>query len=377
MNQHTARAWREIDLSALIHNAQVLQSALTPGCSIMAVVKADGYGHGALACAQALSRSGVTAFAVACLAEGIALRRGGITGTILILGYTPPELAAQLARWNLIQTLADEAHAQALSARGIPIQVHLALDTGMHRLGVPTDYTAAVERIFRLPNLQIRGVFSHLCVSDSTAPESISYTHRQLKSFYGILDWMRNRGLDPGVVHIQASYGIWNLPPQPCAWARAGIALYGVQSCIQSVIYPLPLRPVLSLRARVASVRELPAGARAGYGLAFQAKRNTRLATISIGYADGLPRSLTQQGGQVLIAGYRCPMVGRMCMDQLLADVTDAPTVLSGDTATLIGQDGTQELRAEEVAEHCGTITNELLSRLGPRLPFVFSGMPE
>lgn len=365
------RAWRELDRGALVHNAQVLQDALAPGCRLMAVVKADAYGHGAVPVARCLQKAGVNAFAVACLAEGIRLRKAGIRGTILILGYTPAGEVPLLRRWRLTQMVADEAHGQALAGAGGRVRVHLALDTGMRRLGVPAEDHNAIARLYRLRNLNIQGVFSHLCVSDSLEPENTAYTQRQLNAFYNALDWMRSQGLDPGKVHIQASYGIWDLPPQPCAYARAGIALYGVQSAPGPVRRDLDLRPVLSLRARVASVRTLAPGECAGYGLAFHARRETKLAVVTIGYADGLPRCLPQQGGRVLLLGQFCPMVGRMCMDQLLVDVTDVPGVRPGDVATLLGAEGGNILQAEELATRCGTITNELLSRLGPRLELV------
>ena len=365
------RAWRELDRGALVHNAQVLQDALAPGCRLMAVVKADAYGHGAVPVARCLQKAGVNAFAVACLAEGIRLRKAGIRGTILILGYTPAGEVPLLRRWRLTQMVADEAHGQALAGAGGRVRVHLALDTGMRRLGVPAEDHNAIARLYRLRNLDIQGVFSHLCVSDSLEPEDGAYTRGQLALFYNTLDWMRSQGLDPGKVHIQASYGVWNLPPQPCAYARAGIALYGVQSAPGPVLHSLDLRPVLSLRARVASVRTLTPGEGAGYGLAFHAQRETRLAAVTIGYADGLPRCLPQQGGRVLLRGQFCPMVGRMCMDQLLVDVTDVPGVRPGDVATLLGAEGGNILQAEELATRCGTITNELLSRLGPRLELV------
>ena len=362
------RAWKELDLDALRHNARTLRSALSPGCTLMAVVKADGYGHGAVPVARCLRRDGVRAFGVACLAEGIALRKAGVLGTILILGYTPPREVPLLRRWHLTQTVADEAHGRALAAQGGLVRVHLALDTGMHRLGLPAGDCSAIARMYRLKNLRIDGVFSHLCVSDSLKKEDMDATLEQLTLFYDTLDWMHTQNLSPGRVHIQASYGVLNLPPQPCAWARAGIALYGVYSSLSPVQRRLDLKPVLSLRARVASVRTLRPGERAGYGLAFQARQETRLAVVTIGYADGLPRQLPQQGGRVLIRGAFCPMAGRMCMDQLLVDVTALPDVQAGDVVTLIGRDGAQELRAEELAARCGTITNELLSRLGRRL---------
>lgn len=363
-----ARAWREIDAGALAHNASALQEALPEGCALMAVVKAGAYGHGAVQTARCLWKAGVRAYAVACLSEGIALRRAGIRGIILILGYTPAEEARALRRWRLTQTVADLPHGRALAAQKQRIHVHLALDTGMRRLGIPAESRDAIAELYRLPGLSIDGVFSHLAVSDSLDGDSIAYTENQLQRFYAAVSWMRTAGLNPGKIHIQASYGLWNLPEQPCQYARAGIALYGVQSEYGETRRDLNLQPVLSLRARVASVRTLYEGETAGYGRAFRAGRETRLASITIGYADGLPRDLPQRGGEVLIHGRRCPMAGRMCMDQLLADVTDAGTVSPGDIVTLIGRDGGEAITAETLAGQCGTITNELLSRLGGRL---------
>ncbi len=367
-----SRAWRETSLNAVSHNAAVLRRALNPGCRLMAVVKADAYGHGAVKISRLLEKQGVDAFAVACLSEGVDLRRHGVRGSILILGYTPPEQAELISRWNLTQTVVDETHALALSAQGSQLDVHLALDTGMHRLGIPEQDRQAIGRVYRLPNLNVRGVFSHLCVSDGRTPEAIAYTRQQLFRFYDAVDWMRQSGYEPGAVHIQASYGILNLPAQPCSYARAGIALYGVCSDTQRPAYPLYLHPVLSLRSRIVSLRVLSAGEAAGYGLAFRAIRRTRLAAVSIGYADGLPRELSQRGGQALVHGRLCPMVGRMCMDQLLLDVTDVPMASAGDIVTVIGRDGEGIIRAEDVADKCGTITNELLSRMGMRLPIVY-----
>ena len=373
MCDEKSRAWRELDLDALSHNARAIQAALAPDCRLMAVVKADAYGHGAVPVARHLESSGIKGFAVACLEEGIQLRRAGIQGQILILGYTPPEYASLLLRWSLTQTVADLSHGEALSAQGIPLDVQIALDTGMHRLGVPAGDQAALARLYQLPGLRIRGIYSHLCVSDSAEGKDQAFTQEQLKQYYKAVQWLKEQGYAPGQTHIQASYGVWNLPPQPCTWARAGIALYGVTSDGQPTRRDLGLRPALSLRARVASVRTLTAGEGAGYGLAFQARRTTTLAAVTIGYADGLPRDLPQRGGVVLLRGRRWPMVGRMCMDQLLVDMTGCPDVQPGEVVTLIGQDGPEELSAQNLAALCGTISNELLSRLGHRLPVLAS----
>lgn len=279
MREEISRAWREVDLNALAYNARTLQAALDSSYYLMAVVKADAYGHGSIPVARRLEAEGVKAFAVACLEEGIALRRSGIQGKILILGYTPPGMAFQICRWKLVQTVADEDHGRALAAQGVPLSVHLALDTGMHRLGIPAEDHKALQHLYELPNLNIEGVFSHLCVSDSLEAEDMSFTCTQLERFYATVRWLKTHGLDTGAIHIQASYGIWNLPPQPCSWARAGIALYGVFSNDAHTERKLDLHPVLSLRARVASVRTLLPGEGAGYALSLLLKINDGFRT--------------------------------------------------------------------------------------------------
>ena len=288
-----------------------------------------------------------------------------------------PSRAPLLRRWHLTATAASLEHARALSAAGVPLCVQVAVDTGMHRLGIPASDTDALAAVFALPHLKVTGVFSHLCTSDGTTEPHRAFARAQCRRFEDALSALRARGLDPGQTHLQASYGVLN---PGCArgrrydTARVGIALYGVYSDLSPTQRRLPLKPVLSLRARVASVRTIQPGQGAGYGLAFQARRETALAVVTIGYGDGLPRQLSQTGGEALIRGRRCPMVGRMCMDQLFLDVTEVPAVQPGDLVTLIGRDGGQEITAGEVATHCGTITNELLSRLGPRLPLVSCG---
>ena len=370
----TARAWREIDLAALRANALLLQRAAGRRCRLMAVVKADAYGHGAGKVAKALQKQGVRAFAVASLAEGIRLRCAGVWGSVLILGYTAPAQANALRFWRLTQTITDAGYAKALSEAGPTVRVHLALDTGMHRLGIPAEEHDTIRKVARLPHLHLCGTFSHLCVSDQLTPASTAYTARQMTLFYDTISWMRSAGLAPGKVHIQASYGAFNLPPQPCDYLRAGIALYGVYSDAAPVQRRLALQPVLTLRARVAAVRTLHAGESAGYGLMFTAQRETQLLTVAIGYADGLPRGYAALGGCVLLHGKRLPVVGLVCMDQLLVDATDASPVQSGDIVTVFGKEGGEELPAQQVAAQCGMITNELLAGLGSRLGLVYRG---
>lgn len=368
----TARAWRQVDRTALAHNAKLLRRQA--GCPLMAVIKADGYGHGAVKTARTLRRQGVRSFAVATLPEAIALRRAGILGEILVLGYTAPGEAALLARWRVSQALVSEEYAQALNGQGRKVRAHLALDTGMHRLGINAADQEALRRVFALPNLKIQGVFSHLCVADGLSAEAVAYTQGQAQRFFEAVEGLRAAGIDPGRTHLQASYGLLNLPPLGCGLARPGLALYGVYEDAAPVQRRLELWPALSLKARVAAVRRLKTGEGAGYGLAFTAARPTLLAVVSIGYADGLPRGLAAHGGEVLVRGKRAPVVGRLCMDQMLVDVTDVGQVSMGDAVTVIGRDGPEEIRAEELAARCGTITNELLAGLSPRLGLVYEG---
>lgn len=362
------RAWREIDTAALRANALLLAKLAGPECRLMAVLKADGYGHGSVLCARVLRRAGVRAFAVAALTEGIRLRRAGVRGTILILGYTAPEEAELLVRYRLTQTVVDEDYAKRLSAQGWHVRVQAAVDTGMHRIGIKANDSEAFRRLYRLPCLKFTGLFSHLCAANMTDSQSESFTDGQIAAFLGLASRLRREGYPVGQIHLLASAGLLRIAPLPCDLARPGLALFGAWETQEERVTSLPLRPVLSLRARVASVRILKPGEHAGYGLAFEAVRPTVLATVSIGYGDGLPRCLGENGGAVLIHGTRAPIVGRICMDQLLADVTDAGIVRGGEIVTLIGRDGTEAITAEEVAGQCRTITNELFAGFSGRL---------
>lgn len=355
----TARAWVEVDSAALRHNAENLRALLPVGCELMPVLKCEAYGHGLVKTARLMSSMGIRAFAVACAAEGVELRRAGIRGGILILGWTAPESFPCLSRYGLTQTVTELPYAEALSAFGRDVDVHIKVDTGMHRLGLDAEDIAAAERIFELPHLRVTGMYTHLCVSDSLAPEARSFTGAQSERFFALAEELRQRGHDVGRLHTQASYGLLNYPDARCAYVRAGIALYGFKSAEadDAAVWP-PLKPALSLKARVAQVRELPEGAGLGYGLAYTAPRESRIAVLPIGYGDGCPRDCA--GAWALVNGKRAPVVGRVCMDQLFIDVTDCGPVQSGDCI---------QLDIAALAEASGTITNEILSRLGPRLP--------
>lgn len=371
------RAWIELNLNALRHNTEYLQSLLPRRCALMPVVKANAYGHGAGPITRELNAMGIQAFCVACVSEGIELRRRNITGEILVLGYTHPDQFPLLDKYALTQTAVDHAHALALSAYACsvsrsnlpPLPVHIAVDTGMHRLGEPAENISRIREIFSLPGLRITGMYTHLAASGGSDAASRNFTERQINSFYNIKKNLGNILPSYTRLHLQASYGILRYPLADVDCARPGIALYGLLSNADDThALAAGLYPVLSLRARVAAVHRLAPGESAGYDMAYTATRPTVIATVTIGYADGLPRILSHGKGELLLCGQRVPIVGRICMDQLLADVTALPTVHPGATATLIGEDGGVSISAAELADACGTITNELLSCLGLRL---------
>lgn len=371
----TSRAWIELDPEALKRNVEFLQSRLPKSCRFMPAVKAEAYGHGACLIAEQLTKMGIDSFCVACVDEAVSLRLHGIEGEILILGYTHPAQFPLLQQYHLSQTIVDASYAALLDQYGkehaYTLPVHLAIDTGMHRLGEPFDRTDTICRLFHLKHLKIDGIFTHLSADDSLAPEACAFTRMQVEHFEQVLTTIKKQGLSLPKVHMLASYGILNYPELGGDYARPGIALYGVVSTPEdSLIWSRYLSPVLSLKCRIASVRDLKAGDCAGYGVDYHAPKDMRIATLTIGYADGLPRDLSNGTGSVLIHGHRAPIVGRICMDQTLVDISDIPEAISaGDIAVLIGTSGALQIRAEEVAGQSGSITNEVLSRLGVRLP--------
>lgn len=368
----TGRAWLEINKSNLEHNIKILNEAMPEGCELMAVVKAQAYGHGAFEVASCANRMGVKAFAVATIDEGIALRRSGIKGEILILGYTPPGCAGELRKFDLMQTVVSFEHADSLNRQRIPVKVHIKIDTGMHRLGFDADDRQSVLKVFRAKNLDVRGIYTHLCVADSQEKEDIRFTKMQINRFYGLLDVLAEKGIKIPKIHIQSSYGLLNYPELQCDYVRVGVSLYGVLSAPEDrTKLQLDLRPVLSLKSRVVLLRKILCGETAGYGRMFRAHRDSTIAVLSIGYADGIPRNLSCENGEAIIRGHRVPVIGRVCMDQLLVDVSDIPDIETGDIATLIGAEGECELSAASVAARAGSISNELLSRMGGRLKII------
>lgn len=386
------RAWIELSRENLARNVEVLQSLLMPEqmqyaaeCiekadrqprntrqtfpQLMPAVKADAYGHGAVLVARELQDMGIGAFCVACAEEGVELRRNGITGDILILGYTHPEAFYLLKKYRLIQTVVDYRYGKLLNGYGKKIRVHVGIDTGMHRLGERSEKIKEIGWIFRLENLRVEGIFTHFSADETKDPAERAFTKRQGEAFYGVLEKLKKQGISGLKTHLLASYGLLNYPELGGDYVRVGIALYGLlgdeeagENC------PVKLYPVLSLKARIAVVKDLYRGESAGYGLDYKAGEDKKIAVLAIGYADGLPRCLSEGRGRVLIHGQSAPVIGRICMDQTIVDVTGIPGVRAGESAVVIGRSGGEEITAYEIAKEAGTITNEVLSRLGRRL---------
>lgn len=365
----TSRAWIEVSLDALEKNVNTFREILPKDTDLMPAVKANAYGHGAVFVAKKLQELHVNAFCVATATEGVELRKNGITGEILILGYTSDADFHLLTEYSLSQTIVDKDYANDLNGFNGTIHVHIGADTGMHRLGIPCENVDEVCAVFSMKNLVVDGMFTHLSASDDLSEEGKQHTEEQIAKFYELVSRLKERGISIPKLHLLASYGAVNYGRYGEDYARVGILLYGVHSnreCAKEC--SVPFTPVLSLKARISVVRDLKAGECAGYGMDYCAKKDLKIAVLTIGYADGLPRELSEGKGQVLIHGRRAEIIGRICMDQTLVDVTDIEDVKAGDVAVLIGCSGAETISALDIAEQADTITNEVLSRFGGRL---------
>ena len=367
-----SRAWIELDMKHLAHNVAEFKRMLPEDCKMMPAVKANAYGHGASEMAGELQKLGIDAFCVASMEEGIELRRDGIKGEILVLGYTDPAAAKTLLDYQITQTIIDEKYGKQLESyaakEGGRLPVHIGVDTGMHRLGIPWDAYERLCAMWKLPHLEVRGVYSHLCVSDGEEEKEIAFTKTQIARFDETVAYLRTQIKKPFAAHLQGSYGVLNYPECHYDYARVGIALYGILS--SRTLIPKSakgLLPVLSLHSVITSIRELNPGEGAGYGLDFVAAKKSRIAAVAIGYADGIPRNLSGRG-MALLHGKRVTIVGRVCMDQLLLDVTGVPDAAPEDEVLFIGGQGAEKISAEEFAGWSDTISNEIVSRLGARL---------
>ena len=363
------RCWAEVDLAQLVANLRSYRSHLQADTPVIAVVKADAYGHGAIPVSGALWAEGIRHFAVATLAEGAELRAALPDARILILGYTPPEDAAELIRYRLVQTLVGREYAESLAAAAREtIDCCYAVDTGMRRIGLDAaepDQTEAAIRALP-PPLRLRGLITHLCVAD--APDDAAaraFTEQQIFLFEALQ--RRVSDLDMSFSHcLNSAGGLYCGAHGP---VRLGIMLYGLRADA-SVPLPEGMRPALTWKCRVAMVKSIRMGDSVGYGRTWTADRDRRIATLTVGYADGYSRTLSNRGW-VLLHGRRAPVVGRVCMDQMMVDVSDIPETAMGDTAVLLGTDGRETITADDMAALTGTIGYEVVCDISPRVPRV------
>lgn len=375
--QYRQRAWAEISLDALSHNVQSIRAVLSGSTQFCAVVKADAYGHGEEFICRKLHDIGVRFYAVSSFEEAMRVRKWCPEGEILILGYTSPECAPMLAEHNILQAVVSGEYAAALSAQalpGKPVRCHIKLDTGMGRIGVPARDTARclseVETILSLKGLTIEGLFTHFAAADEETSEHVDYTNRQEAALFDTYKALEARGIRLSHVHCMNSAAICYRNNPESTLARAGIIMYGLMPNA-ALSMPLDLQPVLELRSRISHIKTVDAGTCISYGRTYVAEHPQKIATVTIGYADGYSRLLSGKG-EVLVCGVRCPVVGRICMDQLMIDIGAVPDAQVGTVVTLIGRDGSDCITADEVAGKYGTIGYEVVCGISKRVPRIF-----
>jgi alanine racemase len=378
----------EIDLKAIAHNVGELRRITRPDARMMAVVKANAYGHGAVEVARCALQNGAQRLGVARIDEAIQLREAGIKAPILIFGYTLPEMAPELLEYNLTQTVYTPAFARALSRTAVSlggkIKIHLKVDTGMGRLGllsqnfkphhsgeiINTKAVDASVAIAGLKGLELEGIFTHFATADSADKR---YAKKQLDLFLNFLSRMRESGLNPAVRHAANSAALIDMPQSHLDMVRPGIAIYGLYPSPEVNKKRVSLRPAMALRARVIHIKKVPAGFNISYGITYKTKQATTIATVPVGYADGLNRLLSSRG-QMLIHGKRAPIVGRVCMDFTMLDVGGIDNVRVGDEAVIFGPQGNDSLTVDEMASSLNTINYEIVSTITARVPRVYLG---
>ncbi|MFR5057939.1 alanine racemase [Faecalimonas umbilicata] len=370
-----SRVYAKIDLDAVAWNMEQMKKNLKEGTEMVAVIKTDGYGHGAVQVASMLeSYDYVWGYAVATLDEAVVLRAAEIQKPILVLGCIFPDQYWEMLKYEIRMNVYTKEMAEAISAlaveKGEQAYVHIKLDTGMARLGFSAEESSIeeIKEIAELPNLVLEGVFTHFAKADE---EDKTFTMMQLEKF----EWMTQRLEEEGVtfpyVHASNSAGIIDVRRADYNLVRAGIAIYGLYPSEEVDKEKVQLKPALSLKSHIAFVKDIPAGTPVSYGGDFVSERQMRIATIPIGYGDGYPRSLSDTG-YVLIRGKKAPIIGRICMDQFMVDVSDIPEVKFGDKVTLIGRDQEEYLPVEKLSELSGRFNYEFVCDLGKRIPRVY-----
>jgi alanine racemase len=366
--------WVEINLDNLASNIRSIKSLLKPGTDYISVVKADGYGHGAVEVAKTCMECGINRFAVAMLDEALELRNAGIKCDILILGYTPSNMADMIVDNDINQTCYSYELAKALSDAGGRLgktaKIHIAVDTGMGRIGFQPSFDDAliVKEISKLPNLKIEGIFTHFAVADE---KDKLYTKEQFKKYKAFLDILKSLKVDVGIKHVGNSAEILDLPDFNLDAVRPGIIQYGLYPSDEVTKSKLDLKPVMSVKANVIHVKEVEKGTSISYGRKYITTRKSKIVTLPIGYADGYTRLLFGKA-RVIINEKYAPVVGTICMDQCMVDATEAGDVKIGDEVIIMGNDGNLSITAEDIASQLGTINYEVVCMFSKRVPTVY-----
>jgi len=364
--------WAEIDLDAIDFNIRAIQRFVGSSTQVMAIVKANAYGHGAVPVARAALQAGATRLGVHRIQEGFELRKGGIDAPILVLGYTPPDGAELVVRWNLTASVGNRESAEALNAAaisaGVRLPVHVKVDTGMSRYGVMAeDALPYFQWVGTLHGLLLEGMFTHFAAADAA---DMTHARMQLKRFLDVRSALSQAGITVPIVHAAASAAIMSLPEAHLDMVRPGICLYGLDPSTEKP-NTFEIHPVMTIKGRVCRLQTLPVGAEVSYSRLWRAERPTLAALLPGGYGDGWRRNLTNRGS-VLIRGHRAPMVGRVCMDQFVVDVTDVPDVALHDEAVLVGTQGNARIPMEEVSKLSETINYDTATSLLPRVARFF-----
>ncbi len=365
----------EIDLAALDQNIKNIR-AKAGKAALIGVIKADAYGHGAVACAEVLRRNGCRTFAVATLEEAAHLRASGAGEEIIVLGLVPDAYADDAARLDVIPAVCSYENAAAFSAAaqrcGVLMQVLAAVDTGMGRIGYQPEEVekaaAEIQAMNRLPNLEVAGVFSHMSTADCADK---SFSRLQEQRFNAFVAGLNARGAGVKMRTLANSASIMEIPSVLFEAVRPGIILYGLYPSGEVDRSQLALKPVMQVKANIVHIKDVPAGFSVGYGRRFISDRPSRIATVPVGYADGLPRPYSQ-AAQVIVRGKLAPAAGNICMDQFMVDVTDVPGVQTGDEVIIMGSDGVNTISADDIAAATGTINYEIVCAFGQRLPKVY-----
>lgn len=368
----TNRAWIELNMKNLKNNINEIKSIIPKSTKIMAVVKANAYGHGIIIISKYLTTIGINDFAVATLEEAILLRQNGISGNILILGYTNINEIKYVIKYNLIQTIIDFDYAKKINSIKLDkkVNVHLKINTGLNRIGENYKNIKNFIKIFNMPNLNILGAFTHLAVADSLDNRDINFTMYQINNFDYCINQLKSAGYNPGKLHVQNTYGTLNYSNLNYDYIRIGIGMYGIFNNYEHTNNsksPIKLMPVLSVKSRISSIHEIEKNNSVSYGRKFIADKNYKIATVSIGYADGYPRNLSNKGITVLLNGHYAEIIGTICMDQLIINISNIPNVNVGDIVTLVGRENS--ISVESLSYKSNSISNEFLCRFGTRLP--------